>query len=205
MPPRVILASQSQGRFRLLRQAGLDPEVIVSGFDEESITARDPAKLSRMLAEAKGRAVWQGVEGDAILIACDSVLEFEGRPWGKPETPEAAVRQWYRIRGREGVLHTGHLVIARRGTDESSALRVASTVVKFADLADDEIEAYAASGEPTWAAGAFTIDALGGAFVTGIVGDPHNVVGLSLPLVRQILLDLGIKWYTLWRPDATNP
>lgn len=205
MPARLILASQSQGRLRLLRQAGLDPEVMVSGVDEDAVTERDPARLAALLAEEKGRAVWPQVAGDAILIACDSVLEFEGRPWGKPGSPQAAIEQWHRIRGREGVLHTGHFVAVREDERESTALRVASTVVKFADLADDEIAAYAATGEPTWVAGGFMIDALGGAFITGVDGDPHNVVGLSLPLVRQILLDLGVKWYTLWRPDTTTP
>lgn len=200
--PRFILASKSSGRLRLLRQAGLDPEVLVSGFDENQIQDDDSARLASRLAEAKGESVLHRVEGDAIVVACDSVLEFEGKPRGKPGTPAAAAEQWRRMRGRQGVLHTGHHVWVRRGEQESRSLRVASTVVKFADLTDPEIEAYTMSGEPLWVAGAFTIDGLGAAFLTGIEGDPHNVVGISLPLVRQILLDLGIEWHTLWRPDA---
>lgn len=195
---RLILASQSEGRLQLLRRAGLDPEVIVSGFEESQIRDDDAARLARRLAEAKGRAVVDRVEGDAIVVACDSVLEFEGRPHGKPGTPERAAEQWYRMRGRQGVLHTGHFVWVRRGDDVLEAVRVASTVLHFADLSDDEVHAYAHSGEPVWVAGAFTIDGLGGAFITGIDGDPHNVVGISLPLVRQILLDLGVPWHELW-------
>ncbi len=195
---RFILASQSEGRLQLLRRAGLDPEVIISGFEESQIRDDDAARLARRLAEAKGRAVVDRVEGDAIVVACDSVLEFEGRPHGKPGTPERAAEQWYRMRGRQGVLHTGHFVWVRRGDDVLKAVRVASTVLHFADLSDDEVHAYAHSGEPVWVAGAFTIDGLGGAFITGIDGDPHNVVGISLPLVRQILLDLGVPWHELW-------
>lgn len=202
--PRFILASRSIGRLRLLRQAGLDPEVLVSGLDESQVIEPDSMQLARKLAEAKGTSVLNRVDGDAIVVACDSVLEFEGKPYGKPGTPARAAEQWRRMRGRQGVLHTGHYVWLRRGDRESSMLRVGSTVVKFADLTDAEIEAYAHSGEPLWVAGSFTIDGLGGAFLTGIEGDPHNVVGISLPLVRQILLDLGIEWHTLWRPDAVG-
>ncbi|TRY19791.1 septum formation inhibitor Maf [Tessaracoccus rhinocerotis] len=202
--PRFILASRSPGRLRLLRQAGLDPEVLVSGFDESQVIETDSARLALALAEAKGTSVLDQVEGDAILVACDSVLEFEGRPRGKPGTPASAAEQWRRMRGRQGVLHTGHYVWVRRGDEEVSTKRVGSTVVKFADLADDEIHAYTHSGEPLWVAGSFTIDGLGGAYLTGIEGDPHNVVGISLPLMRQMLLDLGIVWHELWRPDAVG-
>lgn len=202
--PRLILASKSSGRLRVLRQAGLDPEVLVSGFDENQIQDEDSATLASRLAEAKGTSVVPRVDGDAIVVACDSVLEFEGKPRGKPGTLAAATEQWQRMRGRQGVLHTGHYVWVRRGTEEQVALRVASTVVKFADLTDAEIDAYARSGEPLWVAGSFTIDGLGGAFITGVEGDPHNVVGISLPLMRQIVTDLGIEWHTLWRPDAVD-
>ncbi|MCC2592341.1 Maf family nucleotide pyrophosphatase [Tessaracoccus sp. OS52] len=202
--PRFILASRSPGRLRLLRQAGLDPEVMVSSFDESQVTDPDPARLAMTLAEAKATSVLHRVHGDAILVACDSVLEFDGRPRGKPGTAASAAEQWRRMRGRQGVLHTGHHVWVRRGDQELAAQRIGSTVVKFADITDEEIEAYAQSTEPQWVAGAFTIDGLGGAFITGIEGDPHNVVGISLPLVRQILLDLGILWHTLWREDAVS-
>lgn len=196
---RFILASKSPSRLELLRRAGLTPEVMASDFDESGVTEPRPLDLVLHLARAKGESVASRVEDDdVIIVACDSVLEFEGRARGKPRTPEAAAALWRRMSGRQGVLHTGHFVLVRRGGWEQRALRTASTVVRFADLTEDEIVAYAASGEPENVAGAFTIDGLGGAFITGIDGDPHNVVGLSLPLLRQILLDLGVQWPSLW-------
>ena len=195
---RFILASKSPARLELLRRAGITPEVIVSGVDEDSYADPDPVHLASLLAEAKGRAVLPQVEGDAVVVACDSMLELDGRSRGKPRDPERAIRQWHRMRGREGVLHTGHFVWVRRNGVEHVSVRTASTVVSFADVTDAEIEAYVATGEPLSVAGAFTIDGLGAAFVTGIEGDPHNVVGISIPLVRQMLLDAGIPWTSLW-------
>ncbi len=200
MTERLILASASPARLQSLRNVGLDPEVIVSGVDEDAIDQVRPDLLARALAEAKGASVLERVEGDVILVACDSVLEFEGRPHGKPRTPEEAVAHWRRIRGGQGVLHTGHFVVVRRGGHDVAQSRVASTVVMFADLTDHEIEAYVATGEPLVVAGGFTLDGIGGAFVTGVEGDPHNVIGISLPLFRQMLLDLGVEWQSLWRP-----
>ena len=201
---RFILASKSPSRLELLRRAGLDPEVQVSNFDESLIVEPQPSRLALRLAAAKGEYVAERGAGDAIFVACDSVLEFEGRAHGKPHTLEATTAQWRRIRGRQGVLHTGHFVLVRHGGEARQAIRTASTVIKFADITDDEIAAYAAQGEPLQVAGAFTIDGLGGAFVTGIEGDPHNVIGLSLPLLRQILLDLGVTWPSLWKAEATS-
>ncbi|MDO5094223.1 MAG: Maf family protein [Propionibacteriaceae bacterium] len=195
---RFILASKSPSRLELLRRAGLNPEVRASDVDESQFDDPQPVRLALRLAEAKGRAVAEQVAGDAIFVACDSVLEFEGRSRGKPQTQEAAIAQWQRMRGRQGVLHTGHFVLVRSAGQVRHSLRTASTVVKFADITDEEIAAYAATGEPLWVAGAFTIDGLGGAFVTALEGDPHNVVGISLPLLRQILVDLGIDWPSLW-------
>lgn len=200
MPERLILASASPARLQSLRNVGLDPEVIVSGVDEDAISHQRPDLLARALAEAKGGAVLERVEGNVILVACDSVLEFEGRAHGKPGSPEEAVAHWCRIRGGQGVLHTGHFVTVRRGGREVTQSRVASTVVRFADLTDHEINAYVATGEPLVVAGGFTLDGIGGAFVTGVEGDPHNVIGISLPLLRQMLLDLGVEWQSLWRP-----
>ncbi|MDO5082396.1 MAG: nucleoside triphosphate pyrophosphatase [Arachnia propionica] len=196
---RLILASKSPSRLELLRRAGLDPEVMASDFDESTVTESRPLDLVQTLARAKGESVAARVTDDAVIVACDSVLEFDGRARGKPRSPEVAAELWRRMSGRQGVLHTGHFVLVRRDGWEQRALRAASTVVRFADLTEDEVLAYAASGEPENVAGAFTIDGLGGAFITGIDGDPHNVVGLSLPLLRQILLDLGVQWPTLWR------
>ncbi|MDO5736373.1 MAG: nucleoside triphosphate pyrophosphatase [Propionibacteriaceae bacterium] len=203
MEHRLILASASPARLQQLRSAGLEPEVIISGVDEDAIHHARPDLLARELANAKGAAVLERVEGDAILIACDSVLEFEGRAHGKPAGPEQAIAHWHRIRGGQGVLHTGHCVVVRSGGREKTQSRIASTVVKFADLTSEEIEAYVATGEPLVVAGGFTMDGFGGAFVTGVEGDPHNVIGISLPLLRQMLLDLGVTWQSLWRPGLT--
>lgn len=203
MTHRLILASASPARLQSLRSAGLDPEVIISGVDEDAITEERPDLLARVLAEAKGSAVLGSMTGDVVLIACDSVLEFEGRSHGKPGTPAQAVDQWRRIRGGQGVLHTGHFVVVRQSGREVTQSRIASTVVRFADLTDEEIHAYVATGEPLVVAGGFTIDGFGGAFITGVEGDPHNVIGISLPLLRQMLLDLGVAWQSLWRPGLT--
>ena len=201
---RFILASKSPSRLELLRRAGLDPEVHASDVDESLITDPQPVRLALRRAAAKGEFVAEQVADEAIFVACDSVLEFEGRTHGKPRTVEATTVQWQRMRGRQGVLHTGHFVLVRSNGKARQALRTASTVVKFADVTDEEIAAYVARGEPRWVAGAFTIDGLGGAFVTGVEGDPHNVVGLSLPLLRQILLDLGVSWPSLWQDGGAN-
>lgn len=196
---RLILASKSPARLAVLRRAGLDPEVIVSGFDERQVQDPVPTRLAARLAEFKGTAVLPHLAGDFVLLACDSVLEFEGRSHGKPGSQEAAVERWRRMRGREGLLHTGHFVAVRQGGEESRSTRVGSTVVRFADLPDDEIEAYAATGEPQRVAGGFTIDGRGGAYVTSVEGDPYNVVGVSLPLFRQMVIDAGVPWQSLWR------
>jgi septum formation protein len=191
---RVVLASASPARLATLRAAGIEPEVIVSGVDEDQITTRDPANLAAALAQLKCRTVASQVGPDALVIGCDSVLAFEGEIFGKPAGPVEAAGRWRRMRGRSGVLHTGHCV--RRGDEEF--VEPAATIVHFADLSDAEIDAYVATGEPLHVAGAFTIDGLGGAFITGIEGDHHNVVGLSLPLLRDLVGDLGIAWTDLW-------
>ena len=192
---KVVLASASPARLATLQAAGIDPEVIVSGVDEDRITSTDAGNLAAALAQLKCRAVAAQVEGDALVIGCDSVLAFEGEIFGKPAGPVEAAGRWRRMRGRSGVLHSGHCV--RRGDGEF--VETASTIVHFADISDAEIDAYVATGEPLAVAGAFTIDGLGGAFITGIEGDHHNVVGLSLPLLRDLVADLGIAWTDLWR------
>ncbi|MCW2801221.1 MAG: septum formation inhibitor Maf [Aeromicrobium sp.] len=191
---RIILASASPARLATLKAAGIQPEVIVSGVNEDRITSPDAGNLAAALAQMKCRAVADQVEADALVIGCDSVLAFEGDIFGKPAGPVEAAGLWRRIRGHSGVLHTGHCV--RRNGEEY--LETASTIVHFADISDTEIDAYVATGEPLHMAGAFTIDGLGGAFVTGIEGDHHNVVGLSLPLLRDLVGDLGIAWTDLW-------
>lgn len=201
---RLILASKSPARLGLLQHAGLSPEVVVSGFDESSISDARPAVLPLLLAKAKGRDVAAQIQGDAVLVACDTVLEFEGRIHGKPGTPRAAARLWRQMRGNQGVIHTGHYVWVRTGDDAREACQLRSTVVHFADLDDAEIDAYAATGEPERVAGGFTIDGRGGAYITAIDGDHFNVSGLSLPLFRQMVIDLGIDWPSLWATGSAT-
>jgi septum formation protein len=201
---RVVLASQSPARLATLRAAGLDPEVMVSGVDESQLDLDDAPALAVGLARLKAAAVASGVETapdeQVLVVGCDSVLELDGEIHGKPASAEEAVARWHRMRGRSGVLHTGHCVIELGGAGGSRELaREARTVVQFADLTDAEIAAYVGTGEPMRVAGAFTLDGLGGAYVTGIEGDPHTVVGIGLPLLREMVRELGHDWHALWR------
>ena len=206
MPVRFVLASQSPARLALLRSAGLEPEQIVSGVDEDSFEAASPAELALQLAIAKAQTVAAQVGADAIVIGCDSVLDFGGEALGKPADLADARSRWQRMRGKDGVLVTGHCVVDTRGgadpDDWKVALDVSPTMVRFAELSDEEIEAYLASGEPLHVAGAFTLDGFGGWFVESIVGDPSNVVGISLPLVRRLLGEVGVSVPELW---ASHP
>ena len=198
--PGLILASASPARLETLRNAGLAPRVVVSEVDEDAFTAPDVTGLVAVLARAKAEAVAVALAAsgeDLLVVGCDSLLELDGEPLGKPGTPEEAVRRWRQMRGRTGHLHTGHHVI-RLGASERTASGVATTGVCFADLSDAEIDAYVATGEPLRVAGAFTIDGLGGAYVRGVDGDPHTVVGISLPLLRDLFAQLGVDWHTLW-------
>lgn len=189
---RFVLASASPARLRTLRGAGVEPEVIVSGVDEDALSADSPAELVQVLATAKALAVASQITDSALLLGCDSMLELDGVALGKPASAEEAVLRWKSMRGRSGVLHTGHtLVSLKAGVLVGQLERVASTEVRFAAVSDAEVNSYVASGEPVQVAGAFTIDGLGGWFVESIVGDHHNVVGLSLPLLRLMLADLG--------------
>jgi septum formation protein len=174
------------------------PEVIVSGVDESTVTDVAPPELALQLAELKASAVVvrPEVPADALVLGCDSVLELDGTALGKPASAEEAIHRWRSMRGRTGVLHTGHSLHDLASGRVAAA--IASTTVHFADLSDAEIEAYVATGEPLHVAGAFTIDGLGGAFISGVEGDHHNVVGVSLPLLRDLLGELGHEWTDLW-------
>lgn len=193
---RLVLASASPARLALLRAAGITPDVIVSNVDESTVDSPDPAVLSGTLARLKAEAVAARVDGPGLVLGCDSVLAFEGEILGKPASAEDATRRWRRMRGRHGVLHTGHCLI-----DVATGKRAAATsatTVHWADITDAEIDAYVATGEPLQVAGAFTIDGRGSPFVERIDGDHGTVVGLSLPLFRTLLAELGVNLTDLW-------
>ena len=195
MTRRLVLASASPARLATLRSAGIGPEVVVSGVDESQVRTADPAGLAVELAQLKARTVAADL-ADAWVIGCDSVLELGGEVHGKPADAEEARARWRVMRGGSGVLHTGHCLVDT--VSGQTVARSADTVVHFAEPSDEEIDAYIASGEPLQVAGAFTIDGLGGAFVRGIEGDPHTVVGIGLPLLRDMFAELGVRWTDLW-------
>jgi septum formation protein len=196
---RLVLASQSPARLGLLRQAGLEPEVIVSGVDEDAVTAPTPADLALALAEAKASVVAARPEVQgALVIGCDSVLELDGQALGKPADAEEATARWKAMRGRAGTLQTGHCIWDTEA--KRYVAGIASTVVHFGEPSDEEIAAYVASGEPLYVAGAFTLDGRSAPFIEGIDGDHGNVIGISLPLVRKLLAELGIGITELWAP-----
>jgi septum formation protein len=215
---RLVLASQSPARLTLLRNAGFAPEPIVSGVDEDAVQAASPLELALVLAQAKARTVAARVGPGALVVGCDSVLDLDGEPYGKPVDAEDAIARWKAMRGREGILVTGHCLIdtGRSGTADTGEAadaarpkadpaahwreltQAGATLVRFAQLSDAEIEAYVATGEPLNVAGAFTLDGYGGSFVESIGGDPSNVIGLSLPLLRTMLGELGIAVADLW-------
>ena len=198
----LVLASQSPARLATLRSAGVEPVVIVSGVDESQLVDLPPAELALQLAELKCGAVASrdDLPAEALVLGCDSVLELDGEALGRPVDPDDAVRRWQSMRGRVGVLHTGHCL--RDTATGHVAAATGSTSVHFADLSDEEIAAYVATGEPLQVAGAFTVDGLGGPFVSRIEGDHHNVVGLSLPLLREMVGELGHSWTSLWSTGA---
>ena len=195
---RFILASASPARLATLRAAGVDPEVIVSGFDEDSIRASTVASLVDKLARIKAVTVRESITEPALILGCDSMLEFDGEALGKPRSSDEAIARWTRMRGKQGTLWTGHCLL----DGERSQVEVVSTEVHFAEVTDDEIATYVATGEPSQVAGAFTIDGLGGWFVDSIVGDHHNVVGLSLPVLRRMLHALGYSLADLGYPPS---
>jgi septum formation protein len=194
----LVLASASPARLGLLKQAGFDPRVVVSGVDEDAVSADSPAELARLLAEAKAAAVASGgmLDGGEIVVGCDSVLDLDGQALGKPADAAEATARWQAMRGRTGVLRTGHCVIDTASGRQVSA--TASTGVRFGTPDDAEIAAYVATGEPLYVAGAFTLDGRSAPFVDGVDGDPGNVIGLSLPLLRSLLADLGVRITDLW-------
>jgi septum formation protein len=206
-----VLASASPARLGILRAAGIDPSVVVSGVDEDAVAAGltdpSPSELVTALALAKAEAVLDAVAGthtDAVIVGCDSMLSIRGEMLGKPGTPEIARARWADMAGGTGELLTGHAIIRVDGgvrSKESTGSQ--TTVIRFADPSPAEIDAYIATGEPLAVAGAFALDGLGGWFVEGIDGDPSSVIGISLPLTRRLLADVGVSVVDLWRRSTS--
>ena len=209
---RVVLASASPGRRKVLRQAGIDPLVVVSGVDEDAVIARldpiaTPGDVTTALAAAKAESVARvldpEVAADCVVIGCDSMLFRDGELLGKPASAEQAVAGWRRMSGKSGQLYTGHCVIRLR--DKVITYRAADatrTTVKFGVPSAADLDAYVASGEPTAVAGGFTLDGLGGWFIDAVEGDPSSVIGIGLPLIRRLLEHAGLSISQLW---AVNP
>jgi septum formation protein len=209
---RMVLGSASPGRLKVLRQAGIDPMVVVSGVDEDAVIARlrpdaSPGEVVCALAQAKtervGATLDATVAANCVVIGCDSMLYIDGQLVGKPGSAVAARNQWRSMAGRSGQLYTGHCLLRLLEAEANRQVcKSAATTVHFAAPAVADLEAYLANGEPLAVAGGFTLNGLGGWFVDGVEGDPSNVIGLSLPLTRALLQQIGLSLAELW---ATNP
>lgn len=206
---RLVLASTSPARLSLLRAGGIEPVTLAPHVDEDEVAAvaeangliKGTGDMVRILAEAKARAVLNNqASKNSIVLGCDSSLEFNGESLGKPHLPEVALERWKKLRGNSGFLYSGHCLIDNRDRDNPREVtRVTKTKVHFANLSDAEMRAYVATGEPLKVAGAFTIDGIGGAFISRIEGDYHTVVGLSLPILREMTLELGLEYTDFWQ------
>ncbi|MGZ9827312.1 Maf family protein [Tsukamurella ocularis] len=208
-----MLASASPARLSVLRAAGTDPLVSVSQVDEDAVQAALPTGTTHedtvlALARAKAqdvaaRIAAEPVPGRAVVIGCDSMLSIDGELVGKPHTPEVAAARWRAVRGRTGRLLTGHCaVLLDDGAVAAESGGTRSTTLRFGAPSDEEIDAYVATGEPLEVAGGFTLDGLGGWFVEGVDGDPSSVIGISLPLTRRLLAELGLSPVELWSDRA---
>ncbi len=205
---KLVLASTSPARLRLLRDGGIEPVTISPEVDEELLTEQalangeitNTADMVLLLARAKAEAVLNHPEAQsALIIGCDSSLDLDGEALGKPHDPEVAIERWKSMRSRSGRLYTGHWLIDNRDPANPKAQgQATNTTVHFANLSDSEILAYVGTGEPLKVAGAFTIDGLGGAFIRAIEGDSHTVVGLSLTTLRDLCIKLGVDYPSLW-------
>ena len=192
--PKIVLASQSSSRRRLLEGAGINPTIIVSNVDEETdfFNAMSPADMVIALAVTKAHTVREQIDYPALIIGCDSTFDVDGLSFGKPGTPDIARERAKKVSGRSGLLHTGHCII-----DTAQGREIAdrvTTKVTFSELTDHEIDDYIASGEPLQVAGGFTLDGFGSPFIPVIEGDYTNVVGLSMPFLRSAMSQLGYSW-----------
>jgi septum formation protein len=199
---RLYLASTSPARLATLRATGVEPIVLPSNVDEEGAVAAagplTPTEMVQLLARLKAEAVVTP-DIDGFILGCDSAFELDGAVYGKPHTAAVARERWMLQRGREGQLHSGHWLIDHRGGRVAGrAGTVSSTFVRFAELGDDEVDAYIATGEPLEVAGAFTIDSLGAGYISEIRGDAHSVVGVSVAALRLMLAEFGVPWHSLW-------
>jgi septum formation protein len=199
---RLYLASTSPARLATLRATGVEPIVLPSNVDEEGAVAAagplTPTEMVQLLARLKAEAV-VAPDIDGFILGCDSAFELDGAVYGKPHTAAVARERWMLQRGREGQLHSGHWLIDHRGGRVAGrAGTVSSTFVRFAELGDDEVDAYIATGEPLEVAGAFTIDSLGAGYISEIRGDAHSVVGVSVAALRLMLAEFGVPWHSLW-------
>lgn len=210
---RVVLGSASSGRLAVLRNAGVDPLVIVSGVDEDAVIASLPGAAPDLVVQALAQAkaddvvsrLPDDVAADCVVIGCDSMLLLDGRLSGKPGTPEAALTQWRTMAGHSGRLLTGHAVLRVRGGEViGRQSETGATTVHFGTPSEADLRAYVDGGEPLWVAGAFTLDGLGGWFVDRIEGDPSNVIGLSLPLLRRLLAALDVGVADLWSSNVAD-
>ncbi len=203
---RLVLASASPARLAVLRAAGIDPVVRVSGVDEDALatalSGATPAQLVTALARAKADAVASAVateHPDAVIIGCDSMLHISGELVGKPGCVDAALRRWQAMAGGTGELLTGHAVVRLdKGAVTATASGAETTLIRFSTPSAEEIAAYVGTGEPLLVAGGFTLDGRGGWFVDGIDGDPSSVIGISLPLTRRLLAEVGVPVVALW-------
>jgi len=194
---QIILASASPSRLRLLESVGITPGILVSGVDEESseLESLSPAELVIALAILKAHTVKEKAPANSLILGCDSTFEFEGKSLGKPITRANAVERCKQLSGKAGYLHTGHCIIDLKQEIELSERSTAN--VQFAQMTDEEIENYVDSGEPLNVAGGFTLDGLSAPFITKIEGDPSGIIGLSLPLLRKMIISLGYRWSEL--------